>query len=251
VTPRPKRMLEAAISNAYSSAMRPPSERPMPSWAADSTRAPSASGFAGPATLRPPADDRVPAGTIASRPLPSSARLPPSTDGGVRHAREENCEEGEGRPQGRESARRPAAGSSSTRRWTTFAQGKHGARSTKQAIAIGLSKARRAGVPLKPPRKGAPAAARGGRAAGLRGRPGEAQGEVSVETEESGRLPGLRREPRRAASRKALSTGRRDGPPSGAVRRTPRPAAERRLTAWPGATPRHLVVLSPNARRRR
>jgi len=33
-------------------------------------------------------------------------------------------------------------------------QGKHGARSTKQAIAIGLSKARRAGVPLKPPRKG-------------------------------------------------------------------------------------------------
>jgi hypothetical protein len=34
-------------------------------------------------------------------------------------------------------------------------QGKHGARSTKQAIAIGLSKARRAGVPLKPPRKGA------------------------------------------------------------------------------------------------
>src|SRR2546430_16122301 len=32
--------------------------------------------------------------------------------------------------------------------------GKHGARSTKQAIAIGLSKARRAGVPLKPPTKG-------------------------------------------------------------------------------------------------
>jgi len=32
--------------------------------------------------------------------------------------------------------------------------GKHGARSTKQAIAIGLSKARRAGVPLPPPEKG-------------------------------------------------------------------------------------------------
>src|SRR5437867_6169613 len=30
-------------------------------------------------------------------------------------------------------------------------EGKHGAQSTKQAIAIGLSKARRAGVPLKPP----------------------------------------------------------------------------------------------------
>jgi hypothetical protein len=33
-------------------------------------------------------------------------------------------------------------------------QGKHGARSTRQAIAIGLSKARRAGVPLPPPKKG-------------------------------------------------------------------------------------------------
>jgi hypothetical protein len=33
-------------------------------------------------------------------------------------------------------------------------QGKHGARSTKQAIAIGLSKARRAGVDLPPPNKG-------------------------------------------------------------------------------------------------
>jgi hypothetical protein len=33
-------------------------------------------------------------------------------------------------------------------------KGKHGARSTKQAIAIGLSKARRAGVKLAPPEKG-------------------------------------------------------------------------------------------------
>lgn len=33
-------------------------------------------------------------------------------------------------------------------------EGKHGARSPQQAIAIGLSKARRAGVPLPPPRKG-------------------------------------------------------------------------------------------------
>jgi hypothetical protein len=32
-------------------------------------------------------------------------------------------------------------------------EGKHGARSAKQAIAIGLSKARRAGVKLKPPKK--------------------------------------------------------------------------------------------------
>ena len=33
-------------------------------------------------------------------------------------------------------------------------EGKHGARSAKQAIAIGLSKARRSGVKLKPPEKG-------------------------------------------------------------------------------------------------
>jgi hypothetical protein len=33
-------------------------------------------------------------------------------------------------------------------------EGKHGARSTKQAIAIGLSKARRSGVKLPPPKKG-------------------------------------------------------------------------------------------------
>ena len=33
-------------------------------------------------------------------------------------------------------------------------EGKHGAASTKQAIAIGLSKARRAGVKLQTPRKG-------------------------------------------------------------------------------------------------
>ena len=33
-------------------------------------------------------------------------------------------------------------------------KGKHGARSAKQAIAIGLSKARRAGVKLPPPEKG-------------------------------------------------------------------------------------------------
>ena len=34
-------------------------------------------------------------------------------------------------------------------------EGKHGARSPEQAIAIGLSKARRAGVDLPPPKKGA------------------------------------------------------------------------------------------------
>jgi hypothetical protein len=39
-------------------------------------------------------------------------------------------------------------------------EGKHGARSAKQVIAIGLSKARRAGVPLPPPKGNASKAAR-------------------------------------------------------------------------------------------
>ena len=38
-------------------------------------------------------------------------------------------------------------------------EGKHGAASTKQAIAIGLSKARRAGVKLPPPKKSTTSAA--------------------------------------------------------------------------------------------
>src|ERR1051326_4635379 len=38
-------------------------------------------------------------------------------------------------------------------------EGRHGARSTKQAIAIGLSKARRSGVKLRPPKKGRTSAA--------------------------------------------------------------------------------------------
>ena len=49
------------------------------------------------------------------------------------------------------------------KRWNALArmhhvrEGKHGAASTKQAIAIGLSKARRAGVKLQAPRNGASA----------------------------------------------------------------------------------------------
>jgi hypothetical protein len=37
-------------------------------------------------------------------------------------------------------------------------EGKHGARSRKQAVALGLSKARRAGVPLGPPPRGSASA---------------------------------------------------------------------------------------------
>jgi hypothetical protein len=48
------------------------------------------------------------------------------------------------------------AGNSCAKRFIHVREGKHGARSAKQAIAIGLSKARRAGVRL-PPRAGSAA----------------------------------------------------------------------------------------------
>jgi hypothetical protein len=84
-------------------------------------------------------------------------------------------------------------------------RGKHGARNTKQAIAIGLSKARRAGVDLKPPRKGtvrektrksAESAYRKGRSA--QGRKTSSRRSRAVEG-------ALKREGHSAASRKNLS----------------------------------------------
>ena len=68
-------------------------------------------------------------------------------------------------------------------------EGKHGARSAKQAIAIGLSKARRAGVPL--PRK------RGIRVGKRKGHPSPKRARAVKSA--------LKREPRRSASHRALS----------------------------------------------
>jgi hypothetical protein len=73
-------------------------------------------------------------------------------------------------------------------------EGKHGARSTKQAIAIGLSKARRAGVAL-PPRKD--------RKAKTAGRV-ERHRKPSPKRATAARQA-LKREPHRVASRTALS----------------------------------------------
>ena len=47
-----------------------------------------------------------------------------------------------------------AAGESVREEIDHVREGKHGARSPEQAIAIGLSKARRAGIPLKLPARG-------------------------------------------------------------------------------------------------
>jgi uncharacterized protein DUF6496 len=82
-------------------------------------------------------------------------------------------------------------------------EGKHGARSTKQAIAIGLSKARRAGVKLPAPKKASKKtrqqAARDTRKAKSTGK-GKKSAKRSRAT-----LAALKREGRSAASKKALS----------------------------------------------
>jgi Family of unknown function (DUF6496) len=79
-------------------------------------------------------------------------------------------------------------------------EGKHGARSTKQAIAIGLSKARRAGVKLPPPENASK----------------ETKEQAKRDTRRAGKkkksakrsratLQALKREPRSTVSKKALS----------------------------------------------
>ncbi len=82
-------------------------------------------------------------------------------------------------------------------------EGKHGARSTKQAIAIGLSKARRAGVKLRAPKKGTASAATRRKAA-RDVRRGKSRRKPSSTRARAVRKA-LRREPHRAASSKALS----------------------------------------------
>jgi hypothetical protein len=88
-------------------------------------------------------------------------------------------------------------------------EGKHGARSAKQAIAIGLSKARRAGVPLRAPRKGqtsestrrsAKRAYEAGQEQGTNGKKRKVSPKRSRATKQA-----LEREPKRAASTTALS----------------------------------------------
>src|ERR671926_355351 len=85
-------------------------------------------------------------------------------------------------------------------------EGKHGARSTKQAIAIGLSKARRAGVKLPPPKRGrATSATRKAAARDLRA--GQRRSRKAPSAKRSrATTRALKREPHRTASHEALST---------------------------------------------
>jgi hypothetical protein len=104
-------------------------------------------------------------------------------------------------------------------------EGKHGARSTKQAIAIGLSKARRAGVKLPPPpataeEKTIESAESATRAAKLHARPSPRRSRAIRKA--------LKREPHAAASKKALA-------------RQAKSAARRRSAAARSAAARQAV----------
>ncbi|WP_395711849.1 DUF6496 domain-containing protein [Reyranella sp.] len=119
-------------------------------------------------------------------------------------------------------------------------RGAHGARSTRQAIAIGLSEARRAGVDLPPPRKGKAKAstrksARYAYEVGQGRRTPTRRPKVSKAVTRV-----LEREPRSTASRAALSRqGKR-----AASRRTAadRSAAAKKASATKGATRRSAAA---------
>ncbi len=84
-------------------------------------------------------------------------------------------------------------------------EGKHGARSPQQAVAIGLSKARRAGIPLKPPAKGKTSAST--RTKAKRDyRKGQSGSKAKPSARRSrAREEALKREPKSTASRRSLS----------------------------------------------
>jgi hypothetical protein len=89
---------------------------------------------------------------------------------------------------------------------------KHGARSPQQAIAIGLSKARRAGIPLGPPAHG-----KTSNKTRRKAERDQEKGQSSPQTQEEGatergktRMKVMRREPKNTASRAALSRHAKD-----------------------------------------
>jgi hypothetical protein len=97
-------------------------------------------------------------------------------------------------------------------------EGKHGARSPEQAIAIGLSKARRAGVKLPPPKKG---------------KVSEATRKKAARDEEKG-AEGAEHAPSRKRSRAVSAALKREGQAAaskGALSRHARASAKKRGSA--------------------
>jgi hypothetical protein len=86
-------------------------------------------------------------------------------------------------------------------------EGKHGARSTKQAIAIGLSKARRAGIPLGQPnpKTTSPETRHKAVQDSKRGKEHPVTGEEGTTKRGRARLKAMRKEPMNTVSHAALS----------------------------------------------
>jgi Family of unknown function (DUF6496) len=131
-------------------------------------------------------------------------------------------------------------------------RGEHGARSARQAVAIGLSEARRAGVDLPPPKKGRTSqrtrrSAQYSHEAGQGRRKPRRRPRVSRAVKKV-----LKGEPRRAASKRALSRQA-----TGAARRrsaASRSAAARKAVRTKGAKGRSAAAKKAartRARRRR
>jgi hypothetical protein len=129
-------------------------------------------------------------------------------------------------------------------------QGKHGARSPRQAIAIGLSEARRAGVPLPPPKRGR-TSERTRRAAARAYETGQGLRAPRAPSRRRGRAVerALEREPRKAASREELSRQARQA----AARRSraERSRAARKASATKGPSQRSRAAKRAAATRRR
>ncbi len=128
-------------------------------------------------------------------------------------------------------------------------EGKHGARSAKQAIAIGLSKARKAGVDLPPPKKGTTSARtrRAAERALAEGRSGRKKRTSSARSRATRRA--LKHEPRSSVSRTQLSQQARQAARKRSA--TSRSNAARRAARTKGATLRRAAAKRAAATRRR
>ena len=126
-------------------------------------------------------------------------------------------------------------------------EGKHGARSARQAIAIGLSKARRAGVPLRAPRTGSARTRKSAARAYSEGQHHPRR--KPSRTRSRAMLGALRREPHAAASHRALASQAH----AASVRRgsRARTAASRKAARTKGPTLRRTAARKAAATRRK
>lgn len=119
-------------------------------------------------------------------------------------------------------------------------RGQHGARSPQQAIAIGLSKARRAGVALRPPKKGR-AKAKTRRSAEYAYEAGQGKRRPKRQPRVSRAVSGvLKREPRSTVSRASLSKQTRRAASHRSA--SARSAAARKASRTKGSTGRSAAA---------